>query len=247
MKQQTVSTISELTAVLLVGGLGTRLRSVISDRPKALAPVGEHPFLAYILDQLVAADIGRAVLCTGYCGQQIVHTFGDKYRTLELIYSHEIRPMGTGGALRLALPQIQGDTVLVMNGDSWCEVDLVAFFQWHLSNAHGGASFVLADVADTRRYGRVRTDSDGRIIHFDEKTFVFSGSGQVSAGIYLLPVSWIADISARGPVSLERDVFPGWIGRGIFGYPAHGQFIDIGTPQSYRAAVELLCPVPAIG
>ena len=124
------STLANTTAVILAGGLGTRLRDAVANRPKVLAKVGPRPFLSYLLNQLAAAGIRHVVLCTGYMGQMVREAFGSKYRTMTLEYSLEPAPIGTAGALRLALPLLRSDPVLVMNGDSYCEADLGAFATW---------------------------------------------------------------------------------------------------------------------
>jgi len=111
------ASLSDVTAVVLAGGLGTRLRSVVADRPKALAPVHGRPFLAYLLDQLAASNCRSVVLCTGYLGEQIRDAFGETYKSLRLRYSQERQPLGTAGALKLALPQIASDLVLVLKAD----------------------------------------------------------------------------------------------------------------------------------
>ena len=124
--------------MILAGGFGTRLRSVVSDRPKVLAEVGGRPFLEYLLDQLVAEDVKSVVLCTGYLGEQVQRRLGTHYRTLALQYSREPQPLGTGGALRLALPMLDTDPVLVMNGDSYCDTRLDAFANWHAGRRRAG-------------------------------------------------------------------------------------------------------------
>jgi len=136
---------SELTAAVLAGGFGTRLRSVVGDRPKPLAQVQGRPFLGFLLDQLVGAGVRSVVLCTGYRGEQIRHAFGDKYRSLRLCYSQEPKALGTAGALRFALPQITSDPVLVLNGDSFSAIDFEHYVRWHSEHRAAG-SMVLARV-----------------------------------------------------------------------------------------------------
>src|ERR671910_3457055 len=131
MVRQDVSGFSDLSVAVLAGGLGTRLRPVVSDRPKALAEIHGRPFLAYLLDQLSTAGCSRVVLCTGHLGEQIERAFDKRYRNLQISYSRETRPLGTGGALRLALPDLLSDPVLVMNGDSFCATDLTSVRDWH--------------------------------------------------------------------------------------------------------------------
>ena len=123
--------IADLTTAILAGGLGTRLRSVIADRPKVLAEVHQRPFLEYLLDQLAAAKMREVVLCTGYLGDQIRDKIGERYRSrLHLKYSQEEQPLGTGGAVRQALGLCISDPILVMNGDSYVDVDLIGFLKW---------------------------------------------------------------------------------------------------------------------
>lgn len=227
-------TLSELTAAILIGGLGTRLRSVVAERPKVLAEIRGRPFLAFLLDQLTAAGIKRVVLCAGYKGEQVKATFGDSYRELSLLYSWESSPLGTAGALRLALPLFRSDCVLVMNGDSFCEVDLRAFYNWHC-NRGAEATLLLANVPDTRRYGRVKLGANGLLLRFNEKEDE-RDTGWINAGIYLINYSLFLTIPANSNVSLEHDMFPGWIGRGLFGYRSEGRFLDIGTPEAYAEA-----------
>jgi NDP-sugar pyrophosphorylase family protein len=225
---------TEVTAAVLAGGLGTRLRPVVPDRPKVLAEVGGRPFLAYLLDQLAAARVRQAVLCTGYGADQVEAAFGARYGPLRLSYSREPVALGTGGALRHALPLLAAHTVLAMNGDSYCHVDLDAFRHTHRVR-HAEGSLVVVEVAETERYGRVRLNAEERVCGFEEK-HARSGSGWVNAGIYLLERALLETIPAGSAVSLERDLFPAWTGRRFFGFAAAGPFLDIGTPQTYAQA-----------
>lgn len=225
---------NELTAAILAGGLGTRLRPVVEGRPKVLVEIRGRPFLAYLLDQLAAAGIRYVVLCTGYHGGQVQATFGDFYGSLHLVYSQESSPLGTAGALRLALPLFKSDTVLVMNGDSFCGVNLRAFWAWHRARG-AGASLLLTETGDTERYGHVEVDADGRVLCFEEKIDK-SGPGWVNAGIYLLNYPLLLTIPANRPISLEREMFSAWIGRGLYGYRSGWRFLDIGTPEGFALA-----------
>ncbi len=232
-----MSSIAGLQAVILAGGLGTRLRPVVSDRPKALAPVGDRPFLTYLFDQLVEVGITQVTLCVGHLGEQISQTFGDAYQSLQLSYSWETELLGTGGGLRLALPQLTASTILVMNGDSFCQVNLEQFWQWH-QQIQAQASLLLTHVPDTSRYGRVELTSDHQISRFQEKEQQ-AGPGWINAGIYLVGRSLLATIPPAQVISLESQIFPQWVGHGLYGYCNHGQFLDIGTPESYRLAAQL--------
>ncbi len=227
-------TLSEVTAVILIGGLGTRLRSVVPDRPKVLAEVQGRPFLAFLLDQLTETSIKRVALCTGYKGEQVQAVFGHSYGPLDLFYSPETSPLGTGGALRLALHLIESDPVLVMNGDSYCGANLNAFWMWHTERDAAG-SILLTQTFQMKRFGRVQVDSDGLVLDFDEKG-ERGGQGWINAGVYLLGQDFILSIPENRTVSLEREIFPMWVGRKLYGYESAGRFLDIGTPEDYAAA-----------
>jgi NDP-sugar pyrophosphorylase family protein len=227
-------TSAKITAVILTGGLGTRLRSIVEDRPKVLAEVHHQPFIAYLLEQVIAAGIKRVVLCTGYKGEQIIAAFGNRYHDLDLLYSHEEAPLGTGGALRLAFPLITSDPVLVMNGDSYFKADIRDFCNRHAS-AEAMASIMLAQVDNTARYGRIEIDPDGPIVRIVEKG-KNTAPGWINAGIYLFSHEVIQRIPRGRSVSLEREILPQCIGEKFFGFPYQGEFLDIGTPESYRQA-----------
>jgi NDP-sugar pyrophosphorylase family protein len=229
-----VHDLSGVTAVILAGGLGTRLRPVFSQRPKALAEVLGRPFLEYLLDQIARWNIRNVVLCTGYLGEQIESYFHNQYKNLHLVYSKEPSPLGTGGALRRAWLFLQSDSVLVLNGDSYCKTDLGSFWGWHCGKG-AEATLLLIETSDTSPYGRVETDEEGQILRFDEKCHK-EGRGWISAGIYAFGSRFLQSIPDGHPISLERDVFPAWIGGGLYGYKSKGRFLDIGTPESYRLA-----------
>ena len=227
---------------MLVGGFGTRLRPVVADRPKVLAEVRGRPFLAYLLDQVAAAGIRSVVLCTGYMGERVQAVFGDTYDGLHLVYSQEALPLGTAGALRLALPLFASDPVLVMNGDSFCATDLQALWRWHRAQG-AAATLLLNKTVDTRRYGRVQVNTEGRVLSFDEKS-ANGGAGWMNAGIYVLSHHLLLTIPMNRAVSLEREMFPAWIGQGLYGYCNTGRFLDIGTPEAYATTEQFFAPEP---
>lgn len=229
--------LDKVTAVILAGGLGTRLRPVVSDRPKALADVGGRPFLSYLLDQLAGAGVRRVVLCTGYRGEMVRAAYGDVYRGLRLVHSRESSPLGTGGALGLAVPLLRSNMVLVLNGDSFCGASLQRFWVRHRGSGGAGA-LVLTRVPDTSRYGRV-VCRGGRVDRFEEKDGQ-GGPGWVNAGVYLLSRRVVAAIPAGRAVSLEKEVLPGLIAEGLYGYRSRGRFVDIGTPDTFVAAPHIL-------
>lgn len=226
-----------LTAAILAGGQGTRLRAAVADRQKVVASVAGRPFLMRLLDQLADAGLRRVVICTGYKAGQVAEMAGNEYRGMSLRYSPEPGPLGTAGALRLALSLLDSDPVLAMNGDSFCETDLAVFWQTH-HERNANSSIVVREVADTSQSGRVSFDKSGAIGSFVEKG-VSAGPGWINAGIYLLGRALLEEIPAERPVSLERETFPAWIGRGLYAFPTAGKFLDIGTPESYAAAQKM--------
>ncbi|MHC4060779.1 MAG: nucleotidyltransferase family protein [Planctomycetota bacterium] len=232
--KRTKENISNITAAILAGGFGTRLQSTLSDTPKVLAEVSGKPFLAYILEYLARAGFRSVVICTGYMGDKVQDCFKDAYGSLRLTYSREDKPLGTGGALRLALPCVSSDAILVMNGDSYVDADFTdyvdSFFQ-----KKARVALLLTKVSDTGRYGKVTVDEHDRIVTFDEKGRS-SGPGWINAGIYLMKKSLAASIPADRPYSLEHEFFPSLAGRELVGYRCQAPFIDIGTPESYAHA-----------
>jgi NDP-sugar pyrophosphorylase family protein len=225
----------DVSAAILAGGLGTRLRAVVSDRPKVLAEVNGRPYLTFILDQLSEAGLTEVVLLTGYGGDQVRRTLGDRYRHLRLTYSQEPSALGTGGAVRWAAGLLSSDTLLLLNGDSYCAADLDLFWKFHRRRP-ARASQVLARVADPSRFGQVQLGSDCRVLGFREK-IKNTTSGWINAGIYLLDRLLIEEVSPGCPVSLERELIPAWVGRRVvFGLRCEKQFLDIGTPESFSQA-----------
>lgn len=232
------SSLAEVDALLLAGGLGTRLRSVSGDTPKVLVPIAGRPFLTYLLDQLAQAGVRHVVLCTGYRASLVRDTLGDQYGPMRLSYSEESTPLGTGGALRAALNKTQTPTILALNGDSYCHADLRTLHQFH-RDRNALASLLLAEVPNASRFGRVTIDEHSNIQRFAEKT-ADEGPGRINAGIYLLSRELIAAIPESRAVSLERDVFPTWIGNHFLGYPVQAPFLDIGIPESLAQAESFL-------
>jgi D-glycero-alpha-D-manno-heptose 1-phosphate guanylyltransferase len=219
--------------ILLVGGLGSRLRSVVSDVPKPMAQVAGRPFLTYLLDQLVEQGVQKAILATGYKGEVIERALGSRWKTINLVYSHEQEPLGTGGALQLAAQKLTSEQFFVMNGDTYVTLDLAAFA--HGARRHNGSLGVaLARVDDTARYGAVVLDDD-RVIGFIEKGR--SGSGYINAGVYLLDRAMVGQWRVGGRFSFEADVVTPMVAEGgVWGYTATSDFIDIGIPEDYARA-----------
>jgi NDP-sugar pyrophosphorylase family protein len=225
---------SNLSAAILAGGFGTRLQPVVSDKPKIMADVRGRPFITYLLDQLADLGINEVVLCLGYMAQTVIQSLGQSYGSMQLRYSVEDKPAGTGGAIGLAKSLFTHESVLVMNGDSYFNTNLNAFVRWCFTIG-AKTGILLAQVKDTTRYGSVDLDANGVITAFKEK-ITSKGDGWINAGIYMLAREVVDLLPSGDKYSLERQLFPALIGKSLFGFRAEGRFIDIGTPESYAIA-----------
>ena len=229
----------DLPVIVLCGGLGTRLRSAVADRPKALAPVGGgQPFLEVQLELLRARGARRFVLCVGHMADQIEAALGDGGALgVRIAYVRDgEKLLGTGGALKRAEPHFT-PAAIVTNGDTYIDVDLAQLVGAHAeARARGAAATVtLARVPDAGRFGSVEF-ADGRITRFREKE-PDAGGGWVNAGVYVVERELLARVPAGEVVSLERDVFPSALraGTSLAAFPQEAAFHDIGTPDALRA------------
>lgn len=227
-------------AVILCGGLGTRLRPVVADRPKAMVKVHGRPFVEWLLIRLARRDgINHVVLATGYLGNMIeAHLGRDRWCGIELTFSRETRPLGTAGALRLAMESTVTSQVLVVNGDTWCFYDCPRLLQLHVAQ-QAVATIWLDRMPHASRYAGVRIDSTGRITDFAVKP-VADGSSLVSAGVYIIDRRAVTGIAAGCTVSLERDTFPALVRQGLYGLEGDRPFVDIGTPDALECAAAAL-------
>jgi len=227
-----------IPAVLLVGGQGSRLRSVLPSVPKPLAAIGERPFLELLISQLKNQGIRRVVMCTGFLAAHIEDRFGDGAQWgITISYSREPKPFGTAGALKFAAPCLRNDDqFFVLNGDSFLDVDFEQLIRFH--RRHGGLiSMSVVRVSNAGRYGTVAVAPDGRVHGFFEKTFV-DQPGVINAGVYVFNRA-VLDYIAEMPASLERDLFPYVLAQGVYASEQSGMFIDIGTPEDYSRAQSL--------
>ena len=223
----------ELEAIILAGGLGTRLRSVVSDIPKAMAPVAGRPFLEYVLEYLSRQGFYRIILAVGYKKEMVKDHFGTSFQNVYLTYSDEEELLGTGGAIRRALNLVNSTLCFVLNGDTWIKLDFRTVFKTHLK--HGPhITVVVHKVPDVGRYGAVEVRKD-RVAKFSEKGL--SGAGYINAGVYLISPSIFLGYSLPEVFSFERDFLsPNTDALLPFAFKAKGQFIDIGIPEDYERA-----------
>lgn len=236
--------ISEIPSLILAGGLGTRLRPAFDAGPKSIAPIGGRSFLEYLLLQIRQAGFHKVLLCVGYGATQIEELVGNG-RTwgLNVQYSVELQPLGTAGAVKRAASFIDTNHFLVFNGDSFLAIDLQRMVQEHFRSG-ALATVALAKVQDAGRFGNVVVRADGFIEQFAEKRADLGlhtqDSRVVNGGIYVFSKPVLDLIPGTGAVSLEHEVFPKLVTKGIRGFLTDGYFIDIGLPEDFqRAQAEL--------
>lgn len=244
---RTPALLNECPALVLAGGLGTRLRAAFGSGPKCMAPVGGRYFLEYLLAWLRSAGIKELILCVGYKRSQIRNWLGDGSKWgFHVQYSLEEKPLGTAGALKHAARLLTSDVCLVLNGDSFLGVDLREMYRFH--RRHGAiATIALARVRNAVRYGTVQLDRRRRIVAFFEKTPGLSkdpaprgGVQLINGGVYLVKKQLFDAILPAKPISLEKEVFRKLVGGHLYGFITRGYFIDIGVPSDFaRAQAEL--------
>lgn len=223
-----------MEAIVLAGGFGTRLQGVISDVPKPMAPIAGRPFLEILFDRLASQGVRRIILALGYLAPVIIRHFGYTYKGMEIQHVVEDSPLGTGGAIRLAMDACETDPIFIFNGDTYVEPDLKQI----LSAWRGNPVVIAQHVDDTHRYGRLETDGN-RLIAFKEKGV--KGPGLINAGCYLLSRQAL-DAHVPGiPFSIETDYLEPNVEVGkVDVVPIDGLFIDIGIPEDFVRAQTLL-------
>ena len=225
-----------MEAIVLAGGMGTRLRSVVSDLPKPMALVSGRPFLEILLTSLAQKGFSRVILSLGFMAEKISSHFGSQFAGLDLEYVIEDAPLGTGGAIRLATELCTQDHVFVFNGDTYLDIEIKQLEkQWESSRC---PIVVSRQVPDTARYGRLVIE-DGQVSSFDEKGIV--GSGLINAGCYVLGANMLKQFSLNQAFSIETDYLIPEVTRGrVEVFVTDGIFIDIGIPTDYARAQDLL-------
>jgi D-glycero-alpha-D-manno-heptose 1-phosphate guanylyltransferase len=224
------------TAIILAGGFGTRLQSVVNDLPKPMAPINGQPFLSYQLNYLKHFGIKKVILSLGYLPEKIKDFYGTNFNGLEVDHVIEKEPLGTGGGIRLAIEKCNEENVFVLNGDSFFEVDLKEFYNLHSEN-NSEISLALRKVSNAERYGTIEKDNKNRITSFKEK----SGSakeGIINGGVYILDKNmYLSSTPSDKNFSIEKDFFEKQLKTiQIKGFEFNGYFIDIGIPEDYAKA-----------
>lgn len=229
-----------VVAVILAGGLGTRLREIVPDVPKPMAPINGRPFLEHQMDYWIAQGVTRFVLSVGYRAEIIMSHFGDSYAGADVSYAVEERPLGTGGGLLLAAAGLDED-FLVLNGDTYFEVALSTLRERHRA---GGADWTIALFRsdETKRYLGFDVAPDGRVLGLSPKHG--EAAPLANGGVYLMKPSALASagFAAGSNLSLENDLLPAFLSgaRRVFGVACQGRFIDIGVPEDYTQAQSFL-------
>jgi D-glycero-alpha-D-manno-heptose 1-phosphate guanylyltransferase len=222
------------TAIILAGGLGTRLRSIVAHLPKPMANVAGKPFLHYVLTQLQHAGITHVILSVGYKWETIRDYFGDAFENITLNYCVEEVPLGTGGAIKAAMQLCTSEKVLVLNGDSIFNFELKQFVNY---NTTAPVLMAARIIDDASRYGTLTIDAKNVVTNFIEKTNL-AQQGTINTGIYLIhKTSFLNDCPTQNKFSIEQDYFAHIVQRQkIQAYTAQGYFIDIGIPEDYTRA-----------
>ncbi len=247
----TKNKLSEIDAVILCGGMGTRLRSVVDDRPKPMAEISDRPFLDIVIDTFAEFGLRRFILCAGYMSDVIRDYYADKNdsaawgpapRCRRFVVSDEHKPLGTAGAIKNAAKHIKSDTFLVANGDSFCSADLRRFYDFH-SARHALMSMVVIETENTGDCGLVMLDDSQRITGFEEKAEQ-ANSRYINAGIYLFRKEVLSLVPDNTAFSLEHELFPRLIEQSCYAFPAKSRLFDIGTPERFAAAIKHLAKDP---
>nr|WP_324257479.1 sugar phosphate nucleotidyltransferase [Cellvibrio fontiphilus] len=224
-------------AIILAGGFGTRLRETVPDLPKPMAPIAGKPFLAWQLDYLIACGVSRFILSVGYKANTIRDYFGDTYGDATIVYVEEVEPLGTGGALQLALDQASQSRVFAFNGDTLCEANL-QHLRTLVDHRPDAVGILVKHIDNTARYGAIEFDASGFVTAFGEKSK--QGAGFINAGIYDVPRDLFNNLRLSPPFSFEAAVLNQLSGKNLFATLAGEFFIDIGIKDDFLLAQTLV-------
>lgn len=229
-----------MVAIILAGGLGKRLKDVVPTLPKPMAPIRERPFLEYQMDYWIKQGVSRFILSVGYLKDFIIQHFGNTYKGIPIEYSIEQEPLGTGGGLLLAEMGLS-ETFLVLNGDTFIEVDLDDLYKFHLE-CKSDWTFSLFRTSEFERYMGVDVSPNGEILLL--KSGSEESSRLANGGVYLIEPSVLDSLTfkAGDKASLEDELLPNFISNGgvLYGKECKGKFIDIGEPEDYYQAIDIL-------
>lgn len=222
--------------IILCGGQGTRLRSVVGESQKVMASVGEEPFLDLLIKYIRSQGGRRVILATGYKADDVESHYKRHFMDMTIEFSREEEPLGTGGAIKNAWSKIHTDHFFILNGDSFCPVEFETMLELHMAY-QASATVALANVEGSQDYGSVMLDDAGAVTAFQEKV-PMGNLTYVNTGIYCFRKDLQNELPAAKKFSLEREFFPSIIGKGFCGYVTDKSFHDIGTPERYNEALE---------
>jgi len=223
-----------LEAIILAGGLGTRLRSVVADVPKCMAPVNGVPFIAFIIEDLIKQGVERIIFSLGYKSESVIDFVKEKYKYLDKVYVIEEQPLGTGGAIKEACEAVHGENVIVVNGDTLFSVDLNELADIHIKQ-HTECTIALKPMTNFSRYGSVETNTNAMVTAFNEKQFC--KEGLINGGIYILQAKKFLEHSLPDVFSFEKEYLEKNVNtHKLYGIAFDDYFIDIGIPEDYERA-----------
>ena len=225
----------ENEAIILAGGFGTRLKGIIDDKPKPMAPVNGRPFLEYLLYYLDNQGITHAILSVGYKSETISGYFGNKFKSILIDYAHETEPLGTGGGILNALNYSKSSSIYILNGDTLFNIDLKKLYNIHQSR-RSELTIALRKMEDGSRYGSVEIDDENRIKAFTEKKEGLTNI-LINGGVYLLNKATFLEQSFPARFSFEKEFLEaGYLNGHFYGIEFNDYFIDIGIPETYSQA-----------
>ena len=227
-----------MDAVILCGGLGKRLRTVSGETPKVMMDLEGDPFLNLIIKHLASQGINHIILCTGYKADEVERYYRQTDLGVVVDFSREDSPLGTGGAVKNSIPLIETDLFFILNGDSFCPVDLKSLSAFHLQH-QARVSVAVSEVKASKDFGGVVIGAKGEVQAFLEKDEK-NPQKYVNAGVYCFSREMLNNMPNKKVFSLEYDFFPQLIGKGLYAQVTNKKFFDIGTPQRYNEAVNLL-------
>jgi len=229
---------SQTDIVILAGGLGKRLQALTRGRQKVLAKIDGKPFIALLIEFIASQGGQRFILCTGHGAEAVERTLADAFPKLDIVFSREEEPLGTGGAIKQAAALVHSPRFLAMNGDCFCVIDYGQLINRHISRK-AAATIAVTRLDDAREYGTIEIGSDGRIEAFKEKQPA-AAPALINTGTYCLNKDVFDLAKTPQKFSIEYDFFPRLVGKGFWSFEVPNKFVDIGTPERYQWAQEHL-------
>jgi len=224
-------------AIILAGGLGTRLKEVVPDTPKSMALINGRPFLEYQLDYLDRWGLRRVILSVGYGKEKIQDHFGGQYKSLQIAYSVEEEPLGTGGAIISALQHVEGYSVFIFNGDTYFDVNLQRLDDFRRIK-EADICLAMRFEIDPARFGMLEFDNNNRIIRFYEKPDGIE-EGYINGGVYIVRKDFLLRFGLPEKFSFEKDFLQKYYQtEEIYGMRCFSYFRDIGVPEDYQKAID---------